>query len=159
MGRPAFHDRNYWAVHIAKQKSSGLTVAEYCHQHGFAVHQFYYGRRRALQDQLATSQREEPKGESLLPRRDLRKATATKSIPCAKFSQRVDSSQTIAKKYTEATVNEPCSVVTIQFGGEAEIRIPANLLSTIEAVIGMMKRLEAHTPQVGRFRPIIVSHS
>ena len=158
MGRPALHDRNYWAVHIAKQKSSGLTVAEYCHQHGFAVHQFYYGRRRALQDQLATAQREEPRGQSLLPRRDLR-AAATKPKSCANLNQPIGSPQVIAKELTDKPASQPVSVVTIQFGGEAEIRIPANLLSTIDAVIGMMKRLEAHTPQVGRFRPIIVSHS
>ena len=44
---------NEWATRFSDQKSSGLTIAEWCQQHNFSEHQFYYWKRQ-LKDEVVS---------------------------------------------------------------------------------------------------------
>ena len=44
---------NEWATHITEQKSSGLSVVEWCHQNSISKDKFFYWKRQ-LKDEAVT---------------------------------------------------------------------------------------------------------
>ncbi|WP_084511534.1 IS66 family insertion sequence element accessory protein TnpA, partial [Desulfatibacillum aliphaticivorans] len=42
--------RRFWEHHLARCRQSGLTQKAYCQKHGLKLHQFYYWKKRLMQD-------------------------------------------------------------------------------------------------------------
>ena len=37
---------NEWVIRLSDQKSSGLTVSDWCEQNNFTIHQYFYWKRQ-----------------------------------------------------------------------------------------------------------------
>jgi hypothetical protein len=132
MARRARFDTQYWAQHVSKQQASGLTVREYCECENIQVHHFYYGRKR------------------------LASAPAWAARPVTPLVARSASSQSTTQ--STSSQHDDSQSVVIQLGAHAAVRIPAQLHSTIEAVLKMVHRVSVSesSPVASGFHSVVV---
>lgn len=116
---------------VTRQRSSELTVQEYCRRVNLKVHQFCNGRRRALDcGELYASPSSQQSADSGSSR--------------ARLSSAEDSTQTeVLLNENRSDAGDASPMVVIELSGCASIRVPAQMHSTIEAVLKMVLRLEA----------------
>lgn len=132
MARRARFDTQYWAQQVSRQQASGLTVREFCQRENIQVHHYYYGRKRLAPARASTAR-------PLTPLVD-------RSAPSQSTSQ------------TTASRHDDHESVFIQLGAHTTVRIPAQLHSTIEAVLKMAHRMtesESASPASG-FHSVVV---
>lgn len=108
---------------------SGLTVREYCQRENIQVHHFYYGRKR------------------------LAPAPASAARPAAPL---VDCSASACP--STASQHDDPQCVVIQLGTHATVRIPAQLHSTIEAVLKLVHPVSGpkNAPPASGFHSVVV---
>ena len=132
MARRARFDTQYWAQQVSRQQASGLTVREFCQRENIQVHHFYYGRKR------------------------LAPTPGSAARPVTLLVDRGASSQSVSQSTVSQHNDDQC--VVIQLGAHATVRIPAQLHSTIEAVLKMAHRMsepESASPASG-FHSVVV---
>lgn len=132
MARRARFDTQYWAQQVSRQQASGLTVSEFCRLENIQVHHFYYGRKR------------------------LAPATASAARPATPLLERDTASLPASSSTVRAHDDDQC--VVIQLGTHTTVRIPAQLHSTIEAVLKMVHRVPEpeSVPPASSFHSVVV---
>lgn len=133
MAGRARHDVGFWADHISRHQSSGLTLIEYCRRERINIHQFYYWRKRAMSAVTSTQ--------------------VAAPAPSSGVSRELTGVQSAS-----ATPLENRHTVVVQVNDRTSIHVPVHMLETLEAVLKMVQRLndQVASVDIGAFRSVVV---